>query len=201
MLSKIVADDSLLFLSFFSENIFSEKCRKYQNVITLSLTLVLQNKLRCRTYRTSNFQPIRLFVLNCCYKFTYLMANSADPDQLVSSESGSTVCKGSVYPGSAGQGLSVKKIAGNIFVVYALFMLSFKQVRCAKKIIKQVWSTKQSINANTTDLSQCTTKPTIRPVWPAKTQISLDIHPVWQGFSFIPLWEAVEGTCDQWRLW
>ena len=25
----------------------------------------------------------------------------------------------------------------------------------------------------------------IRPVWPAKTQISLSIHPVWQGFSFI----------------
>ena len=36
------------------------------------------------------------------------MANSADPDQLASSEanrSGSTVCKDSVYPGSAGQGL------------------------------------------------------------------------------------------------
>ena len=32
-----------------------------------------------------------------------------------------------------------------------------------------------------------------RPVWPAKTQISLYIHPVWQGFSFIPLWIA-------WRL-
>ena len=38
------------------------------------------------------------------------MANSADPDQLASSEanwSGSTaVCKGRVYPGSAGQGLN-----------------------------------------------------------------------------------------------
>ena len=35
------------------------------------------------------------------------MSNSADPDQLASSEanrSGSTVCKGRVYPGSAGQG-------------------------------------------------------------------------------------------------
>ena len=37
------------------------------------------------------------------------MANSADPDQLASSEanwSGSTLCKGRVYPGSAGQGLT-----------------------------------------------------------------------------------------------
>ena len=35
---------------------------------------------------TSNFQPIRLLDQGCCYKFTYLMANSADPDQLPSSE-------------------------------------------------------------------------------------------------------------------
>ena len=36
------------------------------------------------------------------------MANSADPDQLASSEanwSGDTVYKGRVYPGSVGQGL------------------------------------------------------------------------------------------------
>ena len=42
----------------------------------------------------SNFQPIRLFDLDCRYKFTYLMANSADPDQLASSKanwSGSTL--------------------------------------------------------------------------------------------------------------
>ena len=31
-------------------------------------------------------------------------------------------------------------------------------------------------------------------MWPAKTQISLYIHPVWQGFSFIPLWIG-------WRLY
>ena len=36
-------------------------------------------------------------------------------------------------------------------------------------------------------MSQYTTKPAIRPVRPAKTQISLYIHPVWQGFSFTPL--------------
>ena len=43
---------------------------------------------------TSNFQPIRLLDLDYCYNFTYLMANSADPDQLASSEakwSGSTL--------------------------------------------------------------------------------------------------------------
>ena len=34
---------------------------------------------------TSNFQPIRLLDRDCCYKFTYLMANSADLDQLASS--------------------------------------------------------------------------------------------------------------------
>ena len=32
--------------------------------------------------------------------------------------------------------------------------------------------------------------PTIRPVWPAKGQRSLYIHPRWQGFWFIPLWNG-----------
>ena len=40
------------------------------------LTIVLLNKLM----PTSNFQLIRLLDPGCCYKFTYLMANSADPD-------------------------------------------------------------------------------------------------------------------------
>ena len=40
---------------------------------------------------TSNFQPVRLLDPDCCYKFTYLMANSAGPDQLASSESTGTV--------------------------------------------------------------------------------------------------------------
>ena len=35
---------------------------------------------------TSNFQPIRLFDSDCCYELTFLMTNSADPDQLTSSE-------------------------------------------------------------------------------------------------------------------
>ena len=34
---------------------------------------------------TSNFQPIRLLDLDCCY-LAYLIANSADPDQLASSD-------------------------------------------------------------------------------------------------------------------
>ena len=35
---------------------------------------------------TSNFKPIRLLDPDFLYKFTYLMTNSADPDQLASSE-------------------------------------------------------------------------------------------------------------------
>ena len=45
-------------------------------------------------HAASNFQPIRLLYPGCWYKFTYLMANSVDPDQLASSEnnwSGSTL--------------------------------------------------------------------------------------------------------------
>ena len=59
---------------------------------------------------TSNFQQIRLLDLDCCFKFTNLMANSADPDQLASLEANIwiyTVCKGWVHSGSAGQGLKL----------------------------------------------------------------------------------------------
>ena len=35
---------------------------------------------------TSNFQPIRFLDPDCWYKFTYIVANSADPDHLASSE-------------------------------------------------------------------------------------------------------------------
>ena len=45
------------------------------------LTLVLLNKLRCHSYFLFSANQI-----TCCYKFTYLMANSADPDQLASEE-------------------------------------------------------------------------------------------------------------------
>ena len=65
------------------------------------LTLVMLNKLT-----TSSFQPIRLLDPGCWYKFTYIMANSADPDQFRSQLIWIyTVCKGRVYTGSAWQGL------------------------------------------------------------------------------------------------
>ena len=45
------------------------------------------------------------------------------------------------------------------------------------------------------------TKPTIRPVLPAKTQISLYIHPVAMALVYPSLDrpEAVRGTCDKRR--
>ena len=66
------------------------------------LTIVMLNKLDVTP--TSNFQLIRLLDPGCWYKFTYCMTYSADPDQLASSELIwiYTVCKGRVYPGSAG---------------------------------------------------------------------------------------------------
>ena len=58
------------------------------------------------------FQPIRLLNPDCWNKFTYWMTNSADPDQLASEGFFIcqliwiyTVCKGRVYPGSAGRRL------------------------------------------------------------------------------------------------
>ena len=48
------------------------------------------------------------------------------------------------------------------------------------------WSTCQS--SVVLQMIQRTTKPTLRPVWPAKTQISLFIHQERQRFSSIPLW-------------
>ena len=53
-------------------------------------------------------------------------------------------------------------------------------------------------------LSQLTIKPTIRPVLPAKTEISLYIHSVWQEFQLYPLLyspKAVKGSWDQQRFW
>ena len=47
------------------------------------LTFVMLNK---DATPTSNFQPVRLLKPYSCYKFSYFMANSADPDQLASSE-------------------------------------------------------------------------------------------------------------------
>ena len=55
----------------------------WEKSICYLLTLVLLNKLRCHAHF---FQPIRLLDPDCCYKVTYLMENSAEPDQLASSE-------------------------------------------------------------------------------------------------------------------
>ena len=54
------------------------------------------------------------------------------------------------------------------------------------------------------DNSQRTTKPTRRPVWPAKTQISLYTNPSMTRVLVCPSLNspaAEEGTCDQRRLW
>ena len=47
------------------------------------------------------------------------------------------------------------------------------------------------------------TKTKIRPVWPAKTQLGLYLHQIWQVLvhSSLNSLETVEGTCDQRRLW
>ena len=55
------------------------------------LTLVMPNKLRCHAQFQFSACPLDQ---GCWYKFTYWMTNSADPDQLASSEakwSGSTL--------------------------------------------------------------------------------------------------------------
>ena len=63
------------------------------------------------TMPTSNFQPVRLLDPVCWYKFTYLITNSADPDQLVSEEanwSGSALFdKGRKYLDWAGPGSTI----------------------------------------------------------------------------------------------
>ena len=54
-------------------------------------------------------------------------------------------------------------------------------------------------------MNQRMTKATIRLVLPAKTQVSLHIHPAWQRLLFIPLWttwrlkkaHAISGDSDQ----
>ena len=66
------------------------------------LTRVMLNNLWCHAHFKFS---ARLLNPSCSYKFKYLMTNSADPDQLRSQLSKSPVCKGRVYPDSAGQGL------------------------------------------------------------------------------------------------
>ena len=77
----------LFFVFFFFKvegeaKAFRLECSLF-NVYQFDLTLVLLNK---DATPTSNFQPIRLLDPDFCNKFTYLMTNSADPDQLASSQ-------------------------------------------------------------------------------------------------------------------
>ena len=46
------------------------------------------------------------------------------------------------------------------------------------------------INVLQKHIIQRTIKTYNKTMWPVKTQISLYIQPIWQGFSFIPLWIA-----------
>ena len=48
--------------------------------------LNLFSRTRVNAIPTSNFQPIRLLDPNCCYRFTYLIANIADPNQFASAD-------------------------------------------------------------------------------------------------------------------
>ena len=92
--------------------------------------------------------------------------------------------------------------AGGFRLRQCMLVWIFAWVTFSKSIFSH---TAPKIQKRPLHLSKCTTKPTRRPVWPAKTQTSRYIHPVWQEFSFIPLLinspKAVEGTCDQRRLW
>ena len=79
--------DNNLTSALVSCHAYQQECEIYQN-----LTLLTLNKLRRHT--STNFQPIRLLDQGFWQKLTYLMTNSADPDQLASSEanwSGSTL--------------------------------------------------------------------------------------------------------------
>ena len=61
-----------------------KKKKKKRQVSLVILTPVVLKKLRWHAH--FQFSAIRLFDPGCLYKFTYLMTNSADPDQLASSE-------------------------------------------------------------------------------------------------------------------
>ena len=77
---------------------FCREIRKISVWVLPLLTLVMLNKLRC--HPTSTFQPMRLLDPDCWSKFTYLMTNRSQLIWIC------TVCKGRVYPGSAGLGLT-----------------------------------------------------------------------------------------------
>ena len=108
---------------------------------------------------TSNFQPIRLLDPDCWYKFTYWMANSADPDQLALLQKPTHLylhClqRQGIYPGSAGLGFKPLKRQENlhlkmlsVYVVCWIFLQTFQTYFCiqAKSVdpdqtAPRVWS-------------------------------------------------------------
>ena len=80
-------------------------CRGYNQIVWSRLLIQIYIYIY-----TCNFHPIRLFGLDCWYKSIYYMTNSADPDQLASNWSWSTLfAKGRAYLGSVGLGLILRK--------------------------------------------------------------------------------------------
>ena len=80
-----------------------------------------------------------------------------------------------------------------------LFQISKLDLDCLHKYL--FWS--ERINyMNPEPENMRTTKPTIRPVWPAKTQISMYIYSMDRVLIYPSLdsLEAVEGTCNHGRL-
>ena len=82
--------------SYLAKN--SKFSRSNSYFLILTPTFLRDGFLNSYFQNPSENSAIRLLDLDGCYKFIYLMTNSADPDQLASSE-----CR--VYPGSARQGL------------------------------------------------------------------------------------------------
>ena len=83
----------LSFASFLSYDFHVVRLPKVQKmaVVLMAITVLEKNYPSIAdnyflTTPTSNFQPIKLLDLDHCNKFINLMANSADPDQLASSE-------------------------------------------------------------------------------------------------------------------
>ena len=139
------------------------KCRQLKFLPSILSVISAEGKLMalvkvfsintCPAEPFSNFQPIRLLDPDCWYKFTYWMANSADPDQLASSEanwSGSTLFAKAVYirvqprwlswmrrqPGDQEVAGSTPAEVGNILswrLIMKYFLRSFSPFRWFKK--------------------------------------------------------------------
>ena len=71
----------------FSEGTANKNSHKVVSLVKMSETESTKCTLYpCHATPPSNFQPIRLLDPGCRHKFTYLMTNRVDPDQMASSE-------------------------------------------------------------------------------------------------------------------